>query len=233
MMSKQSVKEIPQAPANELRKLEFFCKACAETKARRMSYSGMKGTRTSEALHTVHMDTCGPMRVMGQHGAKRSIKHTLVIIDDATSFRWTYLLESHTHVHEKIKELCAELKAQKNWTIKVFRTDGGTEFNNKKVKQFCVKKGIIFQMSNPYCPEENGAAERDHATKFTRVRCVLKDSHMPAKWWPEAIMFVEYIQNRTPMERLGGISPFEKLYGVNLTCQIYRCGDKSVGFTFL
>ena len=82
------------------------------------------------------------------------------------------------------------------------------------MKQFCVEKGIIFQMSNPYCPEENGAAERDHATKFTRVRCVLKDSHMPAKLWPEALMFVEYIQNRTPMERLGGISPFEKLYGV-------------------
>ena len=58
-----------------------------------------------------------------------------MIIDDATSFRWTYLLESHTQVHEKIKELCAELKAQKNWTIKVFRTDGGTEFNNKKIKR--------------------------------------------------------------------------------------------------
>ena len=149
MMLNQLVKDIPLAPAHELRKIDFFCKVCAETKSKRMSYTGKKGTRSSEALHTVHMDTCGPMHVIGQLGGKRNIRHTLVIIDDATSFRWTYMLESHKQVHDKVKELVAKLKVQGNWTIKIFRTDGGSEFNNKKVKKFCLENGIMFQMSNP------------------------------------------------------------------------------------
>ncbi|GMF60967.1 unnamed protein product [Phytophthora fragariaefolia] len=60
-------------------------------------------------------------------------------------------------------------------------SDGGTEFVNAAFKSFCKSKGIVFQASNAYRPEENGAAERDHQSKLDRVRCALKDAGMAHK----------------------------------------------------
>ncbi|OWY90295.1 Retrovirus-related Pol Polyprotein from transposon TNT 1-94 [Phytophthora megakarya] len=36
---------------------------------------------------------------------------------------------------------------------------------------------------------------------------------MAHKWWPEALMYMTYVQNRTPMRRLGYLTPYEMVYG--------------------
>ncbi|OWZ00378.1 Integrase, catalytic core protein [Phytophthora megakarya] len=59
--------------------------------------------------------------------------------------------------------------------------------------------GVTFQTSNPYTPEENGAAEKDHQTKMGKVRCALRDANLPAKWWQEARKYMTYVKNCTPM----------------------------------
>ncbi|POM81690.1 Transposon Polyprotein integrase [Phytophthora palmivora] len=150
---------------------------------------------------------------MGVYGNQVTIKYFLSIIDDNTSWRWTYALRSKKEVFEKVEELLLQLEREGKFTIRRIRSDGGTEFVNAAFKNFCKGKGIVFQTSNAYSPEENGAAERDHQSKLDRVRCALKDADMAHKWWPEALMYMTYVQNRTPMRRLGYKTPYEMVNG--------------------
>ncbi|OWY90675.1 Gag-pol Polyprotein [Phytophthora megakarya] len=213
MMSNQLVKGIPYIESIKLRKVNFFCSTCAEMKMRRMSYRNLKGSRDEQPISTIHMDTNGPMKTMGVYGTVGTIRYFLSIIDDQSSWRWTYVLRNKGEVNEKVKSLLLELEREGKFTIRRIRSDGGTEFVNQAFKVFCKDKGITFQKSNAYCPEENGAAERDHQTKMSKVRCALKDAGMAERWWPEALMYMTYVQNRTPMSRLGNRTPYEKVYG--------------------
>ncbi|KAJ9546703.1 hypothetical protein OSB04_019246 [Centaurea solstitialis] len=46
--------------------------------------------------------------------------------------------------------------------VKVFQTDGGTEFLNHNVKTLLTKHDIFHQISCPYTPQQNGRVERKH-----------------------------------------------------------------------
>ncbi|GMF16671.1 unnamed protein product [Phytophthora fragariaefolia] len=95
MLSKQLVTGMPTLPASGLRKVPFFCTTCAE-----MSYRNKKGSRDTQPISTIHMDTNGPMKTMGVCGSIGTIKYFLSIIDDNTSWRWTYGLRNKQEVYE-------------------------------------------------------------------------------------------------------------------------------------
>ncbi|KAE8899949.1 hypothetical protein PF003_g16040 [Phytophthora fragariae] len=150
---------------------------------------------------------------MGVYGSIGTIQYFLSIIIDNTSWRWTYVLRTKKEVFEKVKELLLQLERDGKFKIRRIRYDGGTYFVNSAFKSFCKGMGIVFQTSNSYSPEENGAAERDHHSKLDRVRCALKYANMAHRWWPEALMYMTYAQNRTPMSRLGYKTPYEMVHG--------------------
>ncbi|OWZ04061.1 Integrase, catalytic core protein [Phytophthora megakarya] len=113
------------------------------------------------------MDTYEPMRTLGVYGTAGLIRYFLSIIDDQKSWRWTFVLRKKT-----------ELEREGKFTIKRIRSDGGTEFVKAALKTFCTD----MRTSNPYTPEANGAAERDHQAKLGKVRFALRDANLPAKW---------------------------------------------------
>jgi transposase InsO family protein len=129
--------------------------------------------------------------------------------------RWTYILRKKKEVQIKVKELMLQLEREGRLTIRRIRSDGGTEFVNAALKAFCTEKGVTFQTSNPYTPEENGAAERDHQTKMGKVRCALRDANLPAKWWLEALKYMTYVQHCIPMSRLKHKTPYELVRGMS------------------
>ncbi|GMF57825.1 unnamed protein product [Phytophthora fragariaefolia] len=121
------------------------------------------------------MGTNGPMKTIGVYGTVGTVRYFLSIIVDQTPWRWTNVLRNKTEVNDKVKTLLLQLEREGKFTIS---SAGGTEFVNQAFNKFCKDKGILFQNSNAYCPEENGAAERDHQTKMSKVRCALKDAGM-------------------------------------------------------
>ncbi|GMF21560.1 unnamed protein product [Phytophthora fragariaefolia] len=226
VMSGNLIPGLPSFRRVALTKLPFFCHTCTEMKMRRISYRNMVGTRDTQPISTIHMDTNGPMKTLGVYGTVGSIRYFLSIIDDQTSWRWTYVLRKKTEVHTKVKELFAQLEREGKFTIRRIRSDGGTEFVNMALKTFCTQNGITFQTSNAYSPGENGAADRDHQTKMGKVRCALRDAEMAAKWWPEALKYMTYVQNCTPMSRLKNRTPYELVKGVHpdvKTLQVRGC----------
>lgn len=78
------------------------------------------------------------------------------------------------------------------------RSDGGGEFINGKLQQFCHDNGIRVQQSAPYSPQQNGVAERKNRYLVEMMRCMLAESKLEKKFWGEAIATANYIQNRLP-----------------------------------
>jgi hypothetical protein len=199
--------------AKELKDIIFQCRTCNLAKARRMSYRNMSGTKTTIPLHTLHMDSVGKFKVRGTYGAA-IVKYAVGIVDDATSFRWYFPLKSLKEVPERITTLITQLERQHpGRKVRKIRTDGGTEFVNEMVSNYCASLGLLFEKSNVECQEENGSSERSHQTNMAKVRCSLLGAGMEAKWWPEALMYATDVSNRLPMERLNHKTPFEMLYG--------------------
>ena len=73
-------------------------------------------------------------------------------------------------------------------------------------------RGIRFEKSSPYTPEQNGDAERQNRTIFDRVRTILIDAGLPLFLWVEAVNYIIYTKNRHVTRALTNTTPFEVRY---------------------
>ncbi|KAK1408324.1 hypothetical protein QVD17_39996 [Tagetes erecta] len=105
------------------------------------------------------------------------------------------------------------LKTQFNATVKIFRSDNGTEFVNNQTYDFFRKQGIIHQTSCSYTPQQNGVAERKHRHLLNVARSLLFQGGIPLCFWPECVLTASYLINRTPTLVLHGKTPYELLFG--------------------
>ncbi|MBW0539131.1 hypothetical protein O181_078846 [Austropuccinia psidii MF-1] len=95
-------------------------------------------------------------------------------------------------------------------TIKVVRTDNGTEFKNNIFNDFLAQHGIIHEYSMPYEHHQNGRIERTNRTISEMARTSLIAARLPSFLWPWAFchsvwIFNRYLHadsNRTPFEVL-------------------------------
>lgn len=79
---------------------------------------------------------------MGVYGTMGTIRYFVSIIDDNTSWRWTYALRNKKDLYDKVEELLLQLEREGKFTIGRIRSDGGTEFRNAAFKSFCKGRGL-------------------------------------------------------------------------------------------
>lgn len=63
-------------------------------------------------------------------------------------------------------------------------------------QQFLREQVIEHQSTVPYTPQQNGVSEKKNRSLLDMVRCMLKDTALPDKFWGEGVMTATYIQNR-------------------------------------
>ena len=222
MLTHGLIKGGPTLSRKELEGLNFFCDTCARTKFRRMSYRNLVKSKPKGPLHTIHIDTFGPMNVNGYYNGKGGIRYVLVIVCDYTTHKWVFFMRSTTEVGSIIQDFVALIENQHGKhnnklihninVIKRIRTDGGSEFKNSFMTDLCKKKGIVLEFSNVECHEENGGPERYNQTMMNYVRSLLDTANAKSYWWPEACAYGTYIENRCPRRRLKWKSAFELLH---------------------
>lgn len=105
------------------------------------------------------------------------------------------------------------IKNQFGKTVKVFRSDNGTEFVNNKMVQFCKSLGIVHQTSCSYTPQQNRIVERKHGHLLNVARSLLFHGGIPLFLWSESVLTATYFINRTPSSVLRGKTPYEMVYG--------------------
>ena len=75
--------------------------------------------------------------------------------------------------------------------------------------KFCQEHSIIHEVTAPYTPQSNGAAERKNITLIDMVNCMLFSSVALKKFKGEALLSACFILNRVP-QRDSDVTSYER-----------------------
>lgn len=102
----------------------------------------------------------GPITPVSLGGAR----YVLVVVDSATRYVWVSSLESKRGAVEAIIEMVKQAESQHEAQVKRIISDGGKEFVNRQLKDWCLSRGIETITTTPYTPQHNGMPERNNRT---------------------------------------------------------------------
>ncbi|KAJ0666336.1 putative RNA-directed DNA polymerase [Helianthus annuus] len=181
------------------------CETCFLAKSHRHTFKP-NNTKVDSPFLLIHSDVWGPAKVVGG----QNFRYFVTFIDDCTRMTWIYLLKNKSEVFSKFTSFCAMVKTQFKREIQILRSDnGGGEFVNNSMKQFCQEKGIIHQTSCAHTPEQNGVSERKNRFLLEVTRALMIESQVPKYYWPEALVTATYLMNRLPTRALNLKTPLQ------------------------
>ena len=125
--------------------LKKVCDACAKGKQVKNSFKSKRCVSTSRPLEMLHIDLCGPMRIMSK-GGKRCV---CVIVDGYSRFTWTLFLASKDETFEKFVAFLKKVEKRVGHSLVLLRCDHGTEFENSHFIDFCSEHGMEHNFSAP------------------------------------------------------------------------------------
>ncbi len=195
------------------------CEICLRTKTIRKGIGTGTYTRTNVKLDRLDIDLLGPISI--RTNGRRMLKqpslggkvYAMVATDPFTKFVWIRLVVLKSEVTEEIKYLIKFFQTQFNKTIKRLHTDGGKEFINEELNNFCRANGIERTYTCTGTPAHNGMVERMNRKLATMVKAMLLQASASQLLWGEAITYATYIHNRTPLKALGYVTPYYMMYG--------------------
>lgn len=131
-------------------------------------------------------------------------------------------MKQKSEAFEKAKKYITRVGTNFGFAPKVLRIDNGTEYINKKTKDWSAEKGIEIQTTAPYSPSQDGIAERFNRTLIELARTMLIAKDLPHFLWAEAVHHAAYTRNRALLERLTEKRPKRRGPDGNPICRIYR-----------
>ncbi|CAB0041972.1 unnamed protein product [Trichogramma brassicae] len=183
------------------------CSTCAIAKMTREPFES-RVRYAAKPLEVIHTDVCSPMRTISKGGAR----WFATFIDEHTRFCHVYLMKEKSQVTEKFVEFKNMVEKQTGYSIKELQSDGGGEYDNRKLDNLCKDAGIKRRFTVPHTPQQNCLAERKNRTLVETARCLLTQSGLPKSFWAEAIMTANYTRNRCYTNTIG-CTPYEKWTG--------------------
>ena len=185
------------------------CVSCLIGKSpqRPFSNNGNRATRISELLH---IDICGPFPTATPNGKKYFIN----VLDDCSNVGFTSLLAARLDAFPAYLEVEAHLELVSGHKVLTVRLDNAPELVAGDMGNHFKKKGIIVQAVAPYAHAQNGKAERYIRTLEDGMQTLLADSGLPATFWGDAVLTMQYLRNRLPTSTLpADMTPYKLLYG--------------------
>ena len=181
------------------------CSVCPLAKQSKTAVSKVPEPRKGSKLELVYSDVLGPVEV-GSLGGKR---FAVSFIDSFSRYGVVYFMKHKSEVLEKFQLFC------KNRGLpKCLRSDNGKEYSNYEFVKFCTTKNIKHEFSTPYCPNQNGVAERRWRTCVEMSRCLLRNANLPKSLWVRALDVAFYLSNRCLVSSLpNGKTPFDFFHG--------------------
>ncbi|GJS28381.1 retrovirus-related pol polyprotein from transposon TNT 1-94 [Tanacetum coccineum] len=154
------------------------------------------------------MDLCGPMRVQTINGKK----YILVIVDDYSRFMWVKFLRSKDETTTVVIKFLKQIQVGLNKTVRLIRTDNGTEFVNKTLYDYYESVGIFHQKIVPRTLQQNGVVKRRNRTLVEAARTMLIFSKAPMLLWAEAVATACYTQNGSLIHTRHDKTPYELVH---------------------
>lgn len=186
------------------------CDSCHFAKQHKLSFSSSDSV-SEHVFELIHADLWGPYHTK-THG---NYCYFLTLLDDKSRTTWTMLLADKSLVPKLVHNFILYVQNQFSTTIKVFRSDNGSEFLNVSLSNILSSLGIIHQRSCVYTPQQNGKVERKHRHLLNTARALRFHASLPLHFWGDCLLTATYLINRMPSEILHGKTPYEVLFNKN------------------
>jgi hypothetical protein len=188
-----------------------FCEGCAYGKQHRAVFHWEDPRQRSTAPgDLIHTDLCGPMSIPSIGGSR----YFVLFKDDCSGFRVIECLKTKPETLASFQRFVGQLKRETGQSVKVVRSDRGTEYTNKAFTDYLAKEQIKQELTTPYTPEQNGSSERDNRTIMEASRSMLYAANVHIRFWSEAVHTAVYVLNRTATRTIDGKTPYEIWYNV-------------------
>ncbi|KAL8103713.1 hypothetical protein AgCh_028060 [Apium graveolens] len=181
-----------------------LCDSCQKAKQRKSSFKSKTESSILEPYHLLHVDLFGPVNVMSI--AKK--KYALVIVDEFTRYTWVYFLHTKSETASILIDHVKQLDKMVKDSVKILRSDNGTEFKNLIMEEFCKNHGIKHEFFAPGTPQQNGVIERKNRTLIEAAHTMLEEAKLPTYFWAEAVQTACFTQNATLINKHGK-TPYE------------------------
>lgn len=180
------------------------CYTCVKGKMKALPFpnSSIKSVRP---LELVHMDLSGTIRIPNPE----NYKYFLLLVDDYSRYKVVALLKRKTEVFAAVKAFKERFERQLEVSLKVFRSDNGTEFSNHQFDELCDETGIVQQFTCVNTPQQNIVAERGIGLVKQMARTLLLDANLGASFYPYAVAHAVKILNLLPCASIGFRIPYE------------------------
>jgi hypothetical protein len=138
------------------------CEVCLKAKfTNKINHNTNNNNTKLEYLDKVASDLCGPINPLTYD----NYRYFITFLDKATRYLEVQLLRTKDEAYSAFSEF--KLKAENNkhnYKIRVYATDNGGEFINKRFKDLITSSGIRHQLAPAYTHEPNGFIERINRT---------------------------------------------------------------------
>ncbi|XP_021738809.1 uncharacterized protein LOC110705276 [Chenopodium quinoa] len=190
---------------------DFSCEACVLGKHHKFPFS-ISLSMASQPFDLIHVDLWGKYKRPSLSGAF----YFLTVVDDNTRVTWTFLIHDKTQVFSVITGFFSYVHTQFGKSVKMLRSDNGTEIIQEVCAKFFIEQGIIHQKSIPGNPQQNGRVERKHRHLLETARTLRLHASLPYKFWGECLLAATYLINLLPSSVLHWKSPFGCYLGSHL-----------------
>ena len=193
------------------------CYTCVKAKIKELPFKSgeIKSTRP---LQLVHTDLSGSINIPNRH----RFRYFILLIDDYSRFRVAELLRTKDEAFQAFKKFRTTFETQLERKLLVLRSDHGGEFKNIDFDGECEKTGMVQQFTVRGTPQQNGVAERGMGSVKQMARTILLEAKLGASFWPFAVLFAVFIQNRLPCSAVDHKIPFELFYGKSVNLRNIR-----------
>ena len=194
------------AEAADFKAAPVSCESCVMGKHTKLPFTSSE-RESKEPLELVHTDLC-----QQPTEAVTGKKYMLTLYDDYSKYSEIVYLREKSEAKTELPKMITAWENQQGKRVKTLRSDNGREYLNEVLGEYLDSKGIKHELSVPYTPEQNGAAERLNRTLLETTRTLLHEAGMPQEWWAEACNTANYMRNRTTITKKGK-TPYELFHG--------------------
>ena len=124
------------------------------------------------------MDLTGPMSIP----IWDEYLYALVMVEVSCWYPVGHLLKKKEDTGIAVRNVIAMLEQQSGLKTHRIHSNNGSEFVNSTMDQFCQRNGIIYEMTVPYLPQQNGLAERAIAILFEMVQCMIHTASVDLRY---------------------------------------------------
>ena len=156
-----------------------ICSGCAGGKMHKTSYRTSTSSKADCIAGRINSDVCGPM----PHTSLGGAQYFVIFKDEYSGWIVVNFMKSKAEVFNHLKTLHAFLKNQTSFSIKILRSDQGTEYTNAATTEWTKQMGILHEKSVTYTPQQNGTSERANRTVVESARSMMSFSKAPPELW--------------------------------------------------